>query len=391
MATSNPRLLAVLLTHAVLTQAVTFVLRPTTSYRALELDISVSWLGALSASFAVVPLVLAVPSGHLVDRWGERVVMLAGAVILTAAGLAFVFFGTTVAGLLVANALLGTGHLCSVVGEQSLVANTTGHGRLDAAFGYYTFAASLGQSLGPGLIVLLGGDQPIPDTYRIFASTSLLAALLIPCSAMLGGTRHPDAVADPARHGSVAMLLRMPGLLRALTTSCVVLAAVDITLAYLPALGADRGLAAGVVGLLLALRAAASMTSRLFLGRLSRLLGRQRLLLGSVTASALGLALVPVPMPLWLLAVMIIVVGLALGVGQPLTMSWVAAAAPPGLRGRAMALRLTGNRVGQVVIPSSVGLIAAGLGAGGVLWATAAALAVAATIARRLPAESPTA
>ena len=30
------------------------------------------------------------------------------------------------------------------------------------------------------------------------------------------------------------------------------------------------------------------------------------------------------------------------------------------LRGRAMALRITGNRIGQVVLPSSIGLIAAG-------------------------------
>ncbi len=45
--------------------------------------------------------------------------------------------------------------------------------------------------------------------------------------------------------------------------SCVVLAAVDITLVYLPALGAERGIAAGTVGLLLTLRATASMTSRL--------------------------------------------------------------------------------------------------------------------------------
>ena len=43
-------------------------------------------------------------------------------------------------------------------------------------------------------------------------------------------------------------LLRLPGLPRALLISCVVLAAVDITLVYLPALGADRGLASGFVG-----------------------------------------------------------------------------------------------------------------------------------------------
>ena len=52
--------------NTVLVQAVTFVLRPTAIYRALELDVPAQWLGALGASFAVVPLLLAVPSGQAV-------------------------------------------------------------------------------------------------------------------------------------------------------------------------------------------------------------------------------------------------------------------------------------------------------------------------------------
>jgi MFS family permease len=89
-------------------------------------------------------------------------------------------------------------------------------------------------------------------------------------------------------------------------------------------------------------------------------------------------------MPLWLLAVVVVLVGIGLGAGQPLTMSWVAEATPPGLRGRAMSVRLTGNRVGQVVVPSLAGLLAAGAGAGGVLVLTAAGLAAAGFAARRL-------
>ena len=55
-------------------------------------------------------------------------------------------------------------------------------------------------------------------------------------------------------------------------------------------------------------------------------------------------------------------------------MSWLADSTPPGLRGRAMSLRLTGNRLGQVVVPTAAGVLAAGAGVAGVLWITAAAL-----------------
>jgi MFS family permease len=82
--------------------------------------------------------------------------------------------------------------------------------------------------------------------------------------------------------------------------------------------------------------------------------------------------------------VLVLLLGLGLGVGQPLTMSWLAELAPAGQRGRALSLRLTGNRLGQVLIPSTVGLLAAGVGSAGVLWATAAALALVGAAARRL-------
>jgi MFS family permease len=387
--TPGRRLLVLLLLHSVVTQVVTFVLRPTSAYRALELDVPTAWLGALTASFAVVPLVLAVPSGQATDRFGERRVMLVGAVLMALSGAVFWTERGGAAGLVLGSVVLGTGHLLCVVGQQAAVANTAGPGRFDTAFGYYTFAASLGQAAGPALITLLGGTGAIPDTTPIFATATVLGVVLVGCTALLRMPVRERAVGDAA-NGGMGTLLRLPGLVRALLISCVVLSAVDITLVYLPALGADRGLAAGVVGLLLTLRAVASMTSRFFLGRLVGLVGRRRLMIVSVALSAVSMAVVAVPVPTAALAVLVVLLGLGLGVGQPLTMSWLAEMAPAGLRGRAMSLRLTGNRLGQVLIPTTVGLVAAGVGAAGVLAATAAALAAVGVAARRLAVDGAT-
>ena len=381
--TPGRRLMALLLVHSAITQVVTFVLRPTSAYRALELGVPTAWLGVLTASFPVVPLLLALPSGQATDRFGERRVVLVGAVLLALSGPVFWTERGGAAGLVLGSVVLGTGHLLSVVGQQAAVANTAGPGRFDAAFGYYTFAASLGQAVGPALITLLGGQGALPDTTPIFATATVLGVVLLGCTAFLRLPARERATADAAQ-GGMGRLLRLPGLVRALVISCVVLSAVDITLVYLPALGADRGLAAGVVGLLLTLRAVASMTSRFFLGRLVTWIGRRRLMIVSVALSAASMGLVAVPLPTVVMAVLVVLLGLGLGVGQPLTMSWLAEVAPRGLRGRAMSLRLTGNRLGQVLIPSAVGLLAAGVGAAGVLAATAAALAAVGVAARRL-------
>jgi MFS family permease len=63
------------------------------------------------------------------------------------------------------------------------------------------------------------------------------------------------------------------------------------------------------------------------------------------------------PLPLPLLAVVAIVMGFGLGVGQPITMAWLAEASPPGMRGRSISLHLVGNRAGQLIIPSAVGVV----------------------------------
>lgn len=367
--------------HTVLTQVLAGVLRPALAYRALELDVPVAALGAVAASFALAPLVLALPSGQLVDRVGERTVMVAGALLMASSCVVAALAGDVTA-VVVASALLGTGHLLSVVAEQAWVANGADPVRYDAAFGRYTFAVSIGQTVGPALL-LLAGDATVPDTRPLFVGAAAGTAVLLTASAWIRSTpRHvPGAGQAPS---GVRSLLRLPGLLRVLLVSSVVLTTVDITLVYLPALGAERDVAAGVVGALLAVRAAASMVSRFFVGRLSARLGRRRLLLLSLGLSTAALAVVPVPLPVPALAVVMALLGLGLGVGQPLTMAWLAESTPPGARGRAMSLRLSANRLGQVLLPTALGLIAVGSGAGGVLWLSAGVLAAAGVAARGL-------
>ena len=164
----------------------------------------------------------------------------------------------------------------------------------------------------------------------------------------------------------------------------MVLSAVDISLVFLPALGADRGLASGFIGCCWCSAPWRRWGPGCSSAGWSDLAGRKRLMMASVALSAATMIAITIPMPEPLMAITVVLLGLGLGVGQPVTMSWLAECAPAGLRGRAMAMRLTGNRLGQVIIPSVVGFVAVSVGAAGVLWATAATLGAAAVASRRL-------
>ncbi|GAA3134476.1 hypothetical protein GCM10010521_20400 [Streptomyces rameus] len=71
---------------------------------------------------------------------------------------------------------------------------------------------------------------------------------------------------------------------------------------------------------------------------------------------ALLCAGVALPVPVWALGAMLTVLGFCRGVGRPLSMTTVVQAAPAEARSTALALRLTGNRLGRVAAPAAAGL-----------------------------------
>jgi hypothetical protein len=59
-------------------------------------------------------------------------------------------------------------------------------------------------------------------------------------------------------------------------------------------------------------------------------------------------------------------------------------AVPAQVRGAALAMRLTGNRIGQVAVPAAAGAVAGATGVAAAFWLTAALLGAAAWgVARR--------
>jgi MFS family permease len=363
-----------LLLHAALIQAVTSVVRPTASYRAIELDTAPALLGVLPAGFAVLPLVAAVAVGRIADRRGERPMLVVGGCMVLAATIAFAVAGRSLAALVVCSALLGLGHLLVMIAEQSLVADLARTRSRDAAFGAYAFASSAGQAVGPAALAVVGGDRVQPPTGTLFLAGVGMAALLLAVAIGLRGGASGRALSGTPS-GKVRDLLRVPGLPAAVMASLVAVSAVDVLAVYLPALGTERGLAASTVGLLLVLRALSTMASRLLLAAAVERVGRSRLLMAGAVAAGAALVVLALPVPVPVLVVAVLVAGIGLGVGQPLTMSWVTLLAPERQRATAVSLRLTGNRLGQTVVPVVVGSAAAGLGAGGVLAATGTLLA----------------
>ncbi|MFC8229549.1 MFS transporter [Streptomyces sp. NPDC057287] len=334
--------------------------RPAVSYRALSLGADERAIGVITGVYALLPLFAAVPLGRRTDH-GRCAPLLPVGVVLIGGGCALSGTSGSLAALAAWSGVMGLGHLCFVIGAQSLVARQSAPAEQDRNFGHFTIGASLGQLVGP-----IAAGYLISERDGAMVRTSALALVVAAVVAAVSFTslwriEHRGAAGSPRRAAEkvpVGSILRTRGVPAGIFISLAVLCATDILTAYLPVVGEHRGIAPATVGLLLSLRAAATIACRLVMTPMLRVVGRAALLSTTCLLGGLLCAAVALPVPVWGLAVMLAVLGFCLGVGQPLSMTTVVRAAPAAARSTALALRLTGNRLGQVAAPASAGLIA---------------------------------
>ncbi|MFG2513565.1 MFS transporter [Streptomyces sp. NPDC048584] len=359
--------------------------RPAVSYRALALGADERAIGVIAGVYALLPLFAAVPLGRRTDH-GRCAPLLPLGVVLISGGCVLSGLAGALGAMALWSGVMGLGHLCFVIGAQSLVARQSAPHEQDRNFGHFTIGASLGQLVGPlAAGALIGADMGRSSAVALVAAGAGGALALT----SLWRIERPGAVVPARAGGGVPVwgILRARGVPAGILISLAVLSATDILTAYLPVVGEHRGIDPAVIGVLLSLRAAATIACRLVLSPLLRLLGRTALLAVTCLVGAVLCAGVALPLPVWGLGVVLVVLGFCLGVGQPLSMTTVVQAAPAQARSTALALRLTGNRLGQVAAPASAGLIAGVAGVAAPFVMLAALLLLASGVALRAPRE----
>jgi MFS family permease len=368
VSSASSRWLAFVLINSLLIQGGIYVVRPIVTYKALELGADAALVGIIGATFALAPLIFAIRIGQFVDKGRAGIALTAGSLILALTTLALLFIDS-IPLLMVAMPALGMGHLLVMVGGQTMIANRSGSELYEKNFGLLTFYASLGHGLGP----LFGGWLADSGEARVNANAAFLFALIlfvlaiVSVIALARKAENPSLVLSDSTKTTVASVMKTSTFKSAIFVASATTAVVDVVLIFLPLFGRQIGLSVSEVGVLLAIRALASMGVRLVLGEISRKLGL-RLILNAGSAltlvSMVALALVD---NFWIIAVIMLVSGFAMGIGQPATMAWVSRIAAADSRGLAIAIRLTANRFGQVALPALAGVIAGG-GVAGVFY-----------------------
>jgi MFS family permease len=377
----NFRFVIPLLTTAFLEQIVTSMVRVTTSYRAVELGLSVVWLGVITAAFAILPILLAVQIGRFIDRGNDARTAWIGGGLLLAACAGFALAPSLII-LLLATSLLGIAHLMLVISQQVLCTRHSGPGMMERMIGNYMVANAVGQGVGPSIVGWAGGSASIPPTQFLFWIGLLVSALTFASALMLRSGRPRVPRGEGKKPIPVRDITRIPGIRVIFFVSVVTVAAQDLIVVYMPLLGAERGIGVDVIGMLLAVRAVASMLSRFLFARLNELLGHARLMVLSTFAAAFAYIGLALPLPLGAMYVVIAAAGFALGISVTVSIAGLLALADDETRGTANSLRMMGNRVGQFTIPFLASLIAAATGVAGIFLVIGVSLAASAAAVR---------
>ncbi|WP_046472518.1 MFS transporter, partial [Allosalinactinospora lopnorensis] len=140
------------------TQTTLNLARPLISYRAISQGGDALAIGLITAAYALLPLLVALPLGRLTDRMSRTTwIVLTGIALLVLAPVLLAGSGSLVM-VGCASAVLGLGHIVFMVAGQGLVARLSVESEMDRNFGWFTAGAAVGQMAGPLAAGFLLGD-----------------------------------------------------------------------------------------------------------------------------------------------------------------------------------------------------------------------------------------
>lgn len=328
-------------------------------------------IGITVGAFSLIAVFFSIPLGGLIDRFGVKHLLLLG-VICNILNASVLLAADSITALFVAQTIAGVGFLLHVVASQAYFSRLPRAADREKGFGYISFAAAIGQGLGP----LLGGF--LADRYGY--STAFVAVFALSAAGLvILGVKSSEEVRSVKSTFSLAgdfrvvrQLLQRAGVRTVLLFAFVVIFAVSLRNSFLPVFLKNHGLGEAGVGLLIAIFAAASTSIRIFFGMLMNRLSRRMVTALAVVAVVCGVGLIPVMSSPAGYAAMLVMFGLGFGLSQPLSMVMMSDLAEARVGGLAMGLRFTAIMAANLTSPVLLGLIAEAAGLPFVFFAAAA-------------------
>ncbi|MFH1044194.1 MAG: MFS transporter [Pseudomonadota bacterium] len=354
-----------LITLTVLTHTVFNGSRMLVSLYAIHLNASPFTVGALMSFYALLPMLLAVSAGRLVDRVGARWPMF-GATVAVALGALLPFVWPRLETLYVASTLIGTGFMVFHVAVNQAVGALGRPQNRAGNFSWLALGFSVSGSVGPLLtgfaIDAIGHVQTFLLLF-LFPLPPLVVLWLNRPALPPANERKVDA-----GERRVMDLLHSRELRRVFVASGLLSMAWDLYTFVIPIHGSRIGLSASTIGVIMGTFAVATFAVRLAMPLLARRVKEWHAITAALLITAGTYSLFPFFTSVPLLMSLSFVLGIGLGYSQPMVMWLLYNTSPPGRQGEAVGVRTTVMNASHTALPLVFGALGTALGMGPVFW-----------------------
>jgi len=337
-------------------------------------------VGLMMALFSFAPTFLTVPAGKLIDRIGTRT-PIRFCQVLMSVSLVTLYFWPRIELLYVVASIIGAAFFAVYIAASSLSNHHSGPEQRAANFSRMSIGISVGQGLAPMLLGYGVDHLGYPAAFAMAAVFPLLSWAMFP----LGRLKHLEpqnkALEQQAKQSSFE-LLRDRRMRPVFIISTLFILAWDIFLVMTPIYGAQLGLSASQVGLLMGSFAVASFLVRFVGVVMTKWYTPWQLLLAGLVVQAVGTVAFGFVESLPLLMLGAFIVGFGYGICGPMSNTTLYEIAPKGRASEAMGLRLSLGMAAQSVFPLIVGSIGALVAAGPIYVASGVALLAGAVMQR---------
>ncbi|RPI47735.1 MAG: MFS transporter [Betaproteobacteria bacterium] len=329
---------------------------------AVAVGLNAAQIGLIVSARSVLPAMLSIHGGILMDELGTRRILLWVAAASAVLPLLFPVSGWFTV-LLVLQLLLGLASGLGMAASQTWSMQTSGG--MTSLLARYSIATRIGTFIGP---VIVGAAWDLFGAWVAFACVAVCGAGTIaataycdPVGADPRNAKPSAAVLVPrwAPHRQALLLALIPGVAFVLAASFLRNApgAIQSSLyvVYLNGIGVSGTL----IGLLVAVAELSGVLGSLVAAPMERRLGRNRLVIACIAVSVAAIASTPlIGSFLAMLFLACAVRGIAQGMSQPLVYSILSVEVPDNRHGASVGLRNAVVRLASIITPAVMGMLA---------------------------------
>ncbi|PHR83374.1 MAG: MFS transporter [Colwellia sp.] len=336
-------------------------------------------VGILISLFGLAPALLAIPAGHMADRYGyHNPVRIAASLSLLAVVITTLQGGLVT--LLFAASLSGAGSGFGMIAIQRTAGRMAINGtdRIKI-FSWIALAPAIAGFFGPGITGVL------IDLYGFRVAFGAMAVLPIATfffSWLVPAEKINYSAYNEKKDKSSKSLFTEPLFIRLLIINWLVTVSWGVFSMALPILSHEREMSASVVGFIFMVYSLSSIVVRVIIPFVAKRLSDQVMLGVTLLLNAGVFVLFPFinsELPMVLLAA---VLGVALGMIQPLMLVMLYQITPKSREGEALALRSAFVHVSMATMPVMFGVLGSVVGIGALFWLMATLLATGSMQAR---------